>query len=198
MKQTNYSTKYKNDNGSFDELYPDDIAALSTRHWSPIHVAQTVAEFLAESSPCRVLDIGSGVGKFCLTAAMCKPEAYFFGVELRPDLVRHARKLKEKLDVKNALFIEGDFIRLNLSRFDHIYFYNSFFEHLDEENSIDKQIPLSVSLYEYYTTILYNALKAMPAGTRVATYHTFGEEIPREYTWIDTLEDGMLNFWIKQ
>lgn len=62
----------------FHELYPLSIATLAKRHWTPLAVAQKAARFLATNNGVRILDIGSGVGKFCLSAAYFVPGARFF------------------------------------------------------------------------------------------------------------------------
>ncbi len=52
---------------TFDDLYPEDIQNLSPMHWTPVDIARRASNFLAIPN-ARVLDIGSGVGKFCITA----------------------------------------------------------------------------------------------------------------------------------
>src|SRR5436305_754412 len=70
---------FRNDK-AFDQLYPEHIRKLSQLHWTPVDIASKAADFLA--IPCaRVLDIGSGVGKFCLAAGSFHPETLFFGIE---------------------------------------------------------------------------------------------------------------------
>ena len=49
----------------FNKLYPSSIQMLAQRHWTPLVVARKAAGFLAAESNVSVLDIGSGVEKFC-------------------------------------------------------------------------------------------------------------------------------------
>jgi len=49
---------------------------MSLKQWTPLAIARKAAEFLAEPGS-KVLDIGSGIGKFCLTGAFFNPEATF-------------------------------------------------------------------------------------------------------------------------
>ena len=65
----------------FDKLYPLHIRQLGTRHWTNLMVAEMAASYLAAEKGAKILDIGSGVGKFCLAAAHYQPNAIYFGVE---------------------------------------------------------------------------------------------------------------------
>jgi tRNA G46 methylase TrmB len=71
----------------FNSLYPDSIQSLAQKHWTPLDVAKKAADFLAVSHEVKILDIGSGSGKFCLTAAYHHPDINFYGVEQRKNLV---------------------------------------------------------------------------------------------------------------
>jgi SAM-dependent methyltransferase len=195
LRQTD---SYFNTDTDFNELYPFSIQILSTRHWTPIHIARLAIEFLNDKENCKILDIGSGVGKFCLNGAHYAPNAHFYGIEQRENLVRHARNAQKKLGIQNVSFLQGNFTQLKLQEFDRLYFYNSFYENLDELGRIDKKIDYSEGLYEYYTGYLHSALKEMPKGTKIVTYHSFTAEIPREYQLIETFENGNLNFWMKK
>src|ERR1700758_5345301 len=82
-------------------LYPEPIQLLACRHWTPLKITQMVVSFLAPHPGVKVLDIGSGVGKFCLAGAYYKPYASFFGIEQRKDLVAHAEAAKDILGLQN-------------------------------------------------------------------------------------------------
>lgn len=182
----------------FNQLYPAPVRKQAKVHWTPLHIARLACEFLAEKPGAKVLDIGSGAGKFCLTAACYAPEVFFYGVEQRTALVRYAREAQLKLGVTNVRFIEDNFTRIDLTRYNHFYFYNSFYENLDDTNRIDEDIPYSAFTYQEYVRTLYLALKQMPKGTRIVTFHSMQEEIPREYHLADSLENGDLNFWVRR
>ncbi len=61
---------------AFNEIYSSRIKKLAERHWTPVEVAKQASEFLAETCDTKILDIGSGVGKFCMIGA-CHTPAYF-------------------------------------------------------------------------------------------------------------------------
>lgn len=183
----------------FDHLYPRRIRQLSAKHWTPVQVAALAAGFLAEEPGSHILDVGAGIGKFCLVAARYYPDSHFWGIEQRKDLVQLAGKAKRAMAVENATFIHGNFTQLDLDQFDHFYFYNSFYENLvDEEFHIDERIEYSLSLYEYYTHYLFKALEQRPSGTKVATFHSFREAIPPSYRLVEGLHNTMLRCWIKE
>jgi len=181
----------------FHNLYPPSIRQLAVRHWTPLHVTQRVVQYLTPTGNDNVLDIGSGVGKFCLAAAHSAPSAFFFGIEQRNDLVKHAETACEALGLPNIRFIHGNFTQLDFKLFDHFYFYNSFYENLTDTDKIDDRIDYSVELYNYYNRQLYNKLREMPSRTRIVTFHSMEDEIPPEYRLVETQMDGLLKFWIK-
>src|SRR5664279_1424340 len=119
-----------NDDTLFNDLYPDPIRDLSKVHWTPLKTALRAAHFLSECDGETILDIGSGVGKFCLAAAHYTPNAFYYGVEQRKSLITYAENAKNILGLHNVDFIHGNFTQLDFRKFDHFYFYNSFFENL--------------------------------------------------------------------
>jgi hypothetical protein len=179
------------------KLYPESIQSLARMHWSPLYIIQKVIPYLTPNDNVKVLDIGSGVGTFCLAGAFYKPSVAFFGVEQRKKLIEHADTARKKLGIPNARFIHGNFTQLNLNEFDHFYFYNSFFENLNGAEKIDNEIVYSNELYNYYSIYLYNQLEKMPLGTRVATYCSWGDEIPPCYQLAESHFDNLLKLWIK-
>lgn len=181
----------------FNSLYEERIQQVAQKHWTPLEVAKKSAEFLAVSPGIKVLDIGSGSGKFCFTAAHYHPKISFYGIEQRKGLVDMCNKLKRKLKLKNVFFKIGNISKVSLEEYDHFYFYNSFYENIEGTEKIDEQIFYSEKLYDYYNLYLYKQLNKKPAGTRLATFHSFGNEIPPGYEIIHTDYEDYLKFWVK-
>ena len=181
----------------FNQLYPLSIQALARRHWTPLSVARKAAGFLAAENNVRILDIGSGVGKFCLAAAYYKPNAFYYGIEQRKSLVSHAEKAREILHLQNVSFVNGNFTQLDFRKYDHFYFYNAFYENLAGTDKIDDSIDYSGELFNYYNRYLFKQLEKKPAGTRLATFHSMEEEIPQGYHVVGSEMDNLLKFWIK-
>ena len=188
--------KFSSD-AKLERLYPEAIRSLSRMHWSPLYVTQKVVSYLAVNDRVKVLDIGSGVGKFCLAGAFYKPTVSFYGVEQRKKLIEHAEAARIALGLQNVYFSHRNFTQLNFNEYDHIYFYNAFFENLDGTDKIDDEFVYSNELYNYYSIYLYNQLEKMPIGTRVATYCSWGDEIPPCFQLAETHFNNLLKFWIK-
>lgn len=183
---------------AFNNIYPYSMQVLSRQHWTPLRVVRLATDFLTSTAPSKILDIGSGAGKFCLAGACYAPRHYFYGIEQRKYIFEEARNAQRKIGIDNVSFIHGNFTQLDLRQFDHFYFFNSFYENLNDEGRIDHDIDYSEELYRYYVRYLHSGLQSMPKGTRIATYHSLYEEIPLSYELVDTLEGGNLNFWIKR
>jgi SAM-dependent methyltransferase len=185
------------DDETFNKIYPLSVRNKATSHWTPLEVANYAAEFLAPEKGVHVLDIGSGIGKFCLAAAHQRPDAMFYGVEQRKDLVQHAIACNKKLELHNVCFIHGNFTQLDFRQFDHFYFFNSFYENLEGTDKIDDTLEYSLSLYNYYNSYLFKQLEQKPKGTRIVTFHSLEGEIPPGYYTVKTYVDGLLKCWIK-
>jgi len=196
LHQQNDQAKFFTYDTYFDSLYPESIQYHSDRHWTPLEMARISADFLAEPGSA-ILDIGSGIGKFCLAAAWYRPGTQFVGVEQRSHLHRHANRVKKQLGIQNAFFIHGNFTQLDLGDFRHFYFYNSFYENFSSVDRIDYKIDYSIELYTYYTHYLLGQLEKKPAGTRLVTFHSLGEEIPPSFREAGSYFDGTLKCWIK-
>ena len=178
-------------------VYPGEIQLLAARHWTPLSITQKVVQFLATHKGVKVLDIGSGAGKFCLAAGYYKPHASFFGVEQRKDLVSHAETARKILGLQNVHFMHCNLTELDFKQYDHFYFFNSFYENLMDTDKIDDKIACTPELYNYYNSKLYEKLEEMPAGTRLATFHSLEDHIPRSYQLAEAPIGNLLKFWIK-
>jgi hypothetical protein len=198
QKKPDPMTKWFESDFQFHQLYPLEIQLLANKHWTPLDIIRKAAQFLAPKDGIKVLDIGSGVGKFCLTGAYLKPGTFFYGIEQRQNLSDYAEEAKNVLDLMNANFLRGNFTQLDLKHYDNFYFYNSFFENLDGSEKIDNTLLYSESLYNYYSQYLRKELEKMPSGTRIATCCSWDDEIPDDYDLIESQINTALKFWIKR
>lgn len=181
----------------FNSLYPAPIQEVAEKHWTPLAVAEKAAAFLAASPDAKVLDIGSGSGKFCLTAAHLHPLSLFYGIEQRANLVALSTELAGKLKLQNVFFICDNITNIDFAAYDSFYFYNSFYENITGTQKIDFKVKYSEELYNYYNRFLFKQLVKKPAGTRLVTYHSFGAEIPSDFEVVHTDYNEFLKFWIK-
>lgn len=191
------TTRWFGSDAQFNQLYPAPMQLLAKRHWTPLVVARKAANFLAAESDAKILDIGSGVGKFCLAAAHYKPKAFYYGIEQRKNLIHDAEAAKTILEYENVFFLNGNFTQVDFKQYDHFYFYNSFYENLTATDKIDDSIDYSPELFKYYNRYLLKQLEQKPPGTRVAAYHSLEDEMPPGYEVVGVEMDSRLKFWIK-
>lgn len=182
---------------AFNALYPAAISQHARRHWTPLKVAKIAADFLRTGAGNKVLDIGSGAGKFCLAAAYFHPDTFYYGIEQRPRLVAEAQRLQQQLSLANVSFEAGNVKHFDLQAFDHFYFYNAFYENLADAERIDEEVGCSAALYEQYSYYLYKQLRNCRPGTRLVTYHSLESEIPPEFHLVHTEINEYLKCWIK-
>lgn len=180
----------------FNTIYPEWVRLLARRHWTPIEVAKKVAEFLAEKPGTKVLDIGSGPGKFCLVGATYT-KGHFTGVEQRYGLVEISKKLSRCYRITNVDFIHANITSVKFKEYDAFYFYNSFHENIDLTAKIDDTVNSSIELYNLYHTYVYEQLALAPAGSRLVTYWSTAKEVPSSYKLKFSFKDGLLLFWEK-
>jgi SAM-dependent methyltransferase len=186
---------------AFDRVYPASVNYRSYVHWTPVDVARRAALLLVTGEGTRVLDVGAGAGKFCIVGALAT-RGRFYGVEQVPHLVEAARNAADRYGVgRRAHFVVGDIRSVDWRDFDAFYLYNPFCEYLGRMSSrADHAISVAPGvrreLIEFTTTQLANAA----TGTRVATYHGFGGEMPRAYRRV--LREGygadVIELWVKE
>ncbi len=191
----------------FDRIFPKKIANKSFPHWTPCHVAHRVLELLSPSENSRILDVGSGCGKFCLIAGLTNSKGHFTGIEQRQHLVTIAKEVKLEFEIKNVKFIHGNMSEVNWNDFDCFYFFNPFYEHIMNDSYfwVDETITLNKNHYDSYVQLVEEKLKTLKVGTRVVTYHGFGGAFPPEYTLLISEKIngrysesfGLLDLWVK-
>jgi SAM-dependent methyltransferase len=185
----------------FDRAYPHAIRAISRRHWTPVAVARRAAQLFQRAGARRVLDVGSGVGKFVLVAAATAPEVSFVGVEQRVHLVEVARTAQVRLRLPNASFVCGEASEIPWREFDGLYFFNPFIENLFAEGDrIDSAPGMTEERFDRDVRRTEGALRASPLGTAVVTYHGMGARIPGCYEPVRSERAGsdFLRLWVKR
>jgi SAM-dependent methyltransferase len=180
----------------FNVIYPESIRTLARRHWTPIEVSKKAAEFLVHKQGTKVLDIGSGSGKFCMVGATYT-KGYFTGVEQRNQLVDLSKKIARRYRIQNIDFIHANITSIKFNKYDAFYFYNSFHENIDLTAKIDDTMNPSAELYNLYHNYVYEQLSLAPVGTRLVTYWSSMKEIPSSYKIKHSHLDGLLLFWEK-
>lgn len=182
----------------FDQLYSREIRNLSCKHWTPVCVAMRVAELLVTDSDTRILDVGSGSGKFCLVGALTSP-GNFYGVEQRLPLVETASSLVQRYQVERVAFYHADMTAFDWSSYHAFYLFNPFYENLAPSIRIDQSIAMSDERYQSLVRATYERLSLVPVGTRVATFHGYGGTMPKGFDLIlrEPIATGVIELWIR-
>jgi SAM-dependent methyltransferase len=184
-----------NDN-KFDSIYPQKLRRTSEFHFTPIQVAKISAQFLVSKPGTKVLDIGSGAGKFCMIGSICT-DGYFVGIEQRKSLHMLSNRISKTYHLENIEFIHSNITEVDFKQFDAFYFYNSFYENINPLGKIDSAVDLNRKLYTDYSVYVRNQLDDMPIGTRLVTYFSYLKEIPDSYTLRSKKYDDKLKMWEK-
>lgn len=180
----------------FNAIYPKRIRLLAEKHFTPISVAKTATEFLVTKPGAKVLDIGSGAGKFCMVGAVAT-KGHFTGIEQRAEFVELSNILAASYQLENVAFIHTNVMSVKFNEYDAFYMYNSFYENIDMHNRIDDTIILNAPLYNAYSRHTFSQLSSLAQGVRLATYYTSPIIVPPSFNLIDTLFDGHLKLWEK-
>lgn len=180
----------------FNAIYPAKISSLARKHWSSVSVSKLASEFLVDRPGTKVLDIGSGAGKFCMIGAT-NTKGHFTGVEQRAELVELSTQLSESYRIHNVKFIHANITSIKFTDYDAFYFYNSFYENIDMLNSIDDTVRLDIQLYHQYSVHLVEQLASLPVGTRLVTFCSPLIIIPQSFKLQDSTNGGLLKFWEK-
>jgi predicted RNA methylase len=184
---------------TFDRIYPRRIQEVSARFWTPVAVSLTAARWLREGEYRSVLDVGAGVGKFCVVANLASG-CVAHGIEQRPQLVEAARAAATLYEAEVHVEL-GTIETVDPSPFSAFYFYNPFGEnHHDDSERLDDAVELSAARCARDLSQVEAWLDAAAPGTCALTYHGFGGRIPDTYDLVQTRdgESGSLHMWVKQ
>jgi SAM-dependent methyltransferase len=185
---------------AFDRFLLPDLQVVSHQYWTPTAVAVRAAQWFDELGVRRVLDVGSGAGKFCVAAALAS-EASFVGVEQRARLVDAARELARVFDVSDRVqFVHGLFDGSASLDADAYYFFNSFGENLFEvEHRLDDDVDLGPERFRDDVVAAERMLRGAPVGTHLLTYNGFGGMVPDSYAEVrvDRELPCVLRMWRK-
>lgn len=190
-------TKDEFSDKEFDKVYKPKIRFVSQIHFTPVEVAKLASQYLANEDGTRILDIGSGCGKFCFMGAMTT-NGIFTGVELRTTFHDEAVKMALESGLNNIHFIHANIMDILFDDYDAFYIFNPFQENISVMDRIDDEIPLNRALYDQYSAYVEEQLDTKPSGTRLATYFSFRKEIPPSYQKVSSHFGDKLVFWEKK
>jgi len=196
MLQNETQCTYNLTEENFSNLLPAYLRKASRLYFTPIHIAQIASQWLTEGGKKHVLDIGAGVGKFCITGAS-HSDSFFYGVEYRTSLANLANGLINHFDIKNASVHKGNITDVDFNNFNSFYLFNPFYENLIPSMRLNDEVELAGAAYSYYLKETEIKLDSSATGTRLVTYHGNNFEVPESFKKIKETTDGFLKLWIK-
>ena len=185
---------------AFDRLYPERIRKLSNRYWTPVHVARNAASLFAKHGARRVLDIGAGMGKFCVVAALTT-DLELIGVEQREGLVTAGREFLATYGIPRVTLIHGTLDDVDFDAYDGFYLFNPFEEGTFAPSQwVDRTVPLSEERASADIARVEAALARARRGACVVTFHGFGGAIPKGFVHLPEETRGIpfLRLWVKE
>ncbi|MFK7785397.1 MAG: methyltransferase domain-containing protein [Crocinitomicaceae bacterium] len=185
------------DDTAFENALKRSVQGHSYIHWTPLEVIKTAVRWLGTEGDNKILDIGSGVGKFCLIGAM-NSTAQFAGVEIRKNLIDQATELRKELGLSNVKFIHSDIREIDFHEYTSFYFYNPFCEHMALSGGIDDQIQFDEEAFYTYQDFVEDQLKRTPKGTKLVKYCSPDFDISTDFDLADMYFEGQLQLWIKR
>lgn len=182
----------------FDEVFPEHVRPVSSVHWTPVEVAIRAAKLLAGPTSRTILDVGAGIGKFCLVAAAAQAGVRVRGVEHRAHFVTIARDAAKRMGLE-VEFAHGTLDDQDAANVDGIYLFNPFAENLSQaEDHLDESVELSEDRFWRDIEGMEDFLRAARVGTRVVTYCGWGGEMPPSYRMTRRERcAGTLELWVK-
>lgn len=164
----------------FDRLLPSRWRTASDQFWTPLDVIKSASNWFAELGVQSIVDVGSGVGKFCVAGAMMSGNCHFTGIEQRGQLCAVARDLASLFRVEDRVTIlEGRFGLTETPAADCYYFYNPFEENLFPiHEALDDDVELSADRFRQELRHFRALVTAMPIGTYVLSYNGVGGRVP--------------------
>lgn len=181
----------------FNNLLPDYLKFAARLYFTPIEVAKQAAEWLTENNEKRILDIGAGVGKFCIAAAN-HVDCHFYGVEYRKSLVQVGKHIAKHFELNNVTLLNANILNIDFSDYDGFYLFNPFYENLEKTKRLNDEVKLKAELYQVFLKYTDDQLDKAKAGTKLVTYHGNNFEVPNSYVKIKDAFNGDLKLWVKQ
>jgi len=180
----------------FDLIYPAQYRKIAKRHFTPVDVAIKAAELVVTKTKQQILDIGSGLGKFCFVASSYT-DAFYTGVDYRKHFIDLSTKLAIKHRFNNVQFVYDNILNVDFKNYSGFYFFNSFQEHIDPSCKIDETVEMNYRNFKLFSEHLKCQWAKMPVGTRIVTYHAYLDQIPDSYELVSMHFDGLLKCWEK-
>jgi predicted RNA methylase len=186
----------------FDRFLPDALRRVSEEYWTPLRVALRASDWFHAQNVRSIVDIGAGVGKFCVAMALLSERVQVTGIEQRGHFVGAARALALRFGVEARVsFVQGGLREVKRRHADAYYLYNPFAENLvAPADALDRKVTLSRARHARDIAAAEVIFSRAPVGTHLLIYNGFGGQVPAGYARIrlDTELPYELALWHKR
>lgn len=184
---------------NFDRFLQSDARAFSKIYWTPIAVARRAAELLVDHPKTRVLDVGSGAGKFCLIGALTS-KGHFTGIEKNKNLVTMAKTLAQRCGLSQVSFICDDALEADWRQWNAYYLFNPFAAAFESSTKSIHAHAIAGDRHAEMVNLAMDKLGQAPSGTKAATYWGMGGHLPPSWAheYSEPFGSGSLDLWVKR
>ncbi|TGK78311.1 methyltransferase [Leptospira noumeaensis] len=185
----------------WDSYLPEKFKVLSPYQWTPIPVIERTWKYLSEEQVKSVVDLGSGLGKFCIYLSLLSKSSFpIHGLEDREDLVLIADSLKRKWGVENINWERTNFLKQFPYGHSHYYCFNPLYETMKGNHSIDISKEKSANQFLKDLQTFKQNLILLKPKTKLITFHGFGGSyLPGFKTLLkEEIEGGEFRVWEKE
>lgn len=159
----------------WDSFLPQNFQTLSPFQWTPISVIERTWNFLSHDGVSSLVDLGSGVGKFCIYLSLLSHHSIdILGLEDREELVNVSESLKKHWEVTKVQFKKENFLNQFPKGHSHYYCFNPLYETMKGTHSIDSNKIKSATQFLKDLQILKQNLLLMKPKSKLITFHGFG------------------------
>lgn len=159
----------------WDSYLPKKFQLLSPYQWTPISVIERTWNYLSKDKVTSVVDLGSGVGKFCIYLSKVSNHSIdILGIENREELLKISESLKEIWNTPDVNFKNTDFLNEFPTGHSHYFCFNPLYETMKGSHSIDSSKKKSAHQFLKDLEILKQKLFLLSPGTKLITFHGFG------------------------
>ena len=149
--------------------------------WSSVETINESIKQFSIRKDAKILDIGSGIGKFCLIGAMLYPKIHFTGIEMSERRVLIANRLKHALRLDNVTFVHADFcdVYKDYTKYKYVYFFNPFDMGVHEKIK-KEQINDEYDILNTFKEKLNTYLSSLSKGSKVYSNNP-QQSYPKEF-----------------
>ncbi|TGL90353.1 methyltransferase [Leptospira congkakensis] len=185
----------------WDSFLPQKFQILSPYQWTPISVIERTWKFLSEDEVKSVVDLGSGVGKFCIYLSLVSGKSFpIFGLEDREELVLVSKSIADHWGTENVQWKTTNFLKQFPFGHSHYYCFNPLYETMKGHHSIDDSKEKSAGQFVKDLQTFKQNLVLLPSKTKLITFHGFGGSYLPGFRTIlkEEIAGGEFRVWEKE